>query len=198
MWSILLLSFGHSVMSDSLQPYGLQPTRLLCPWDFLGKNTRVGCHFLLQGIFPNQASNLRLLHCRQILYHLSHQGRSSLSSRRKSNSMEERIFFSSWKFPIYFMLKFQKHFAYQHSPTSLSVFLAQIIHDLLWIPFSYLQYHFHDQWILLSKILFSCHQILLVSIQPFQLNIRSKHELESMYELLLTYIHLSSYLVSGF
>ena len=35
-------------MSDSLQPHGLQPTRLLCPWDFPGKNTGVGCHFLLQ------------------------------------------------------------------------------------------------------------------------------------------------------
>ena len=39
-----------------------------------GKNTGVGCHFLLQGIFPTQRSNLGLLHCRQILYHLSHQG----------------------------------------------------------------------------------------------------------------------------
>ena len=36
------------VVSDSLQPHGLQPTRLLCPWDFPGKNTGVGCHFLLQ------------------------------------------------------------------------------------------------------------------------------------------------------
>ena len=43
--------------------------RLLCPWDFPGKNTRVGCHFLLQGIFPTQGLNPRLLHCRQILYH---------------------------------------------------------------------------------------------------------------------------------
>ena len=34
----------------------------------------VGCHFLLQGIFPTQGSNPGLLHCRQILYHLSHQG----------------------------------------------------------------------------------------------------------------------------
>ena len=43
-----------------------------CPWDFPGKNTRVDCHFLLQGIFPTQGSNLRLLsllHCRQILYY---------------------------------------------------------------------------------------------------------------------------------
>ena len=48
-------------------------TRLLCPWDFPGKNTGVGCHCLLQGIFPTQGSNLCLLHCRQIVYHLSHQ-----------------------------------------------------------------------------------------------------------------------------
>ena len=36
-----------SVMSNSLRPHGLEPTRLLCPWDFPGKNTGVGCHFLL-------------------------------------------------------------------------------------------------------------------------------------------------------
>ena len=45
------------------------PFRLLCPWDSPGKNTAVGCHFLLQGIFPTQGSNphcLCLLHCRQI------------------------------------------------------------------------------------------------------------------------------------
>ena len=52
----------------------LYPTRLLCPWDFPGKNTGGGCHFHLQGIFLTQGSNLDLLHCRQILYHLSHQG----------------------------------------------------------------------------------------------------------------------------
>ena len=39
------------------------------------KNTEVGIHSLLQGIFPTQGSNLGLLHCRQILYHLSHQQR---------------------------------------------------------------------------------------------------------------------------
>ena len=38
--------WNHSVVSDSLQPHGLQPTRLLCPWDSPGKNTGVGCHFL--------------------------------------------------------------------------------------------------------------------------------------------------------
>ena len=47
---------------------------LLCPWDFPGKSTGVGCHFLLQRIFPTQGSNLGFPHCRQMLYHLSHQG----------------------------------------------------------------------------------------------------------------------------
>ena len=44
----------------------------------LGKNTRVGCHSLLQGIFLTQGSIPGLLHCRQILYHLSHQGNPML------------------------------------------------------------------------------------------------------------------------
>ena len=37
-------------MSNSLRPHGLQPARLLRPWNFPGKNTAVGCHFILQGI----------------------------------------------------------------------------------------------------------------------------------------------------
>ena len=60
-----------SVLSDSWQPHGLWPTRLLRPWDSPGKNTGVGCHFLLQGIFPTQGSNshlLRLLKCRRTFY----------------------------------------------------------------------------------------------------------------------------------
>ena len=40
--------------------------KLLCPWDSPGKNIRVGCHFLLQGIFPTQGSNTGLLHCGQM------------------------------------------------------------------------------------------------------------------------------------
>ena len=47
-WEVKVKSWSHSVVSDSLQPHGLQPTRLLCPWDFLGKSTGVGCHCLLQ------------------------------------------------------------------------------------------------------------------------------------------------------
>ena len=50
-----------SVVSDSVQPQGPQPTRLLCPRDSPGKNTGVGCYALLQGIFPTQGLNLHLL-----------------------------------------------------------------------------------------------------------------------------------------
>ena len=46
-----------SVMSDSLQSYGLQPTRLLCPWNSPGRNTGVGCCALLQGLFSTQVLN---------------------------------------------------------------------------------------------------------------------------------------------
>ena len=68
---------SRSVVSDSLRPHGLQPTRLFRLWDSPGKNTGVGCHFLLQGIFPTQGLNLGLLcllDCKRILYLLSYQG----------------------------------------------------------------------------------------------------------------------------
>ena len=42
---------------NCFQPHALEPTRLLCPWNAPAKNTGVGCHFLLQGIFPTQGSN---------------------------------------------------------------------------------------------------------------------------------------------
>ena len=64
-------------MSNSLQPHGLYPTRLFCPWDSPGKNNGVCCHALLQGFFLTQGSSLCLLcllHCRQVLYPLSHLG----------------------------------------------------------------------------------------------------------------------------
>ena len=56
-----------------LRSHGLQPARLLCPWDSPGKNTGVGCCFFLQEIFLTQALNPGLLHCRQILYQLSYK-----------------------------------------------------------------------------------------------------------------------------
>ena len=49
----------------TLRCHGLQPARLLCSWNSPGKDTRVGIHYLLQGVFPTQGSNPGLLHCRR-------------------------------------------------------------------------------------------------------------------------------------
>ena len=104
-WTILLLLLlSRFIVSDSVWPHRRQPTRLSRPWDSPGKNTGVGCHFLLhsmkvksqsevaqsgltpgqntgvgchsllQGIFPTKGLNPGVPHCRQILYQLSHQG----------------------------------------------------------------------------------------------------------------------------
>ena len=67
-------SVSSSVVPNSLWPHGLQPTRLVCPWNFPGTDTGVDCHFLLQEIFPTQGSFSGLLHCRQILYWLRYKG----------------------------------------------------------------------------------------------------------------------------
>ena len=53
--------YATSVVSDSLQPNGLQPARLLHLWNSPGKNTGVGCQALLQGTFQTQRSNMCLL-----------------------------------------------------------------------------------------------------------------------------------------
>ena len=64
-----------SVMSDSIRPHRWQPSRLPRPRDSPGKNTGVGCHFLLQGIFLPQQLNPYLLHWQAGSLLLSHQGR---------------------------------------------------------------------------------------------------------------------------
>ena len=70
------------------------------PWDFPGKNAGVGCHSLLQEIFPTQGSNLGLQHCRQTLYRLSHQGSPS------KVPIEESSFFSVFTFIFFHHLAF--------------------------------------------------------------------------------------------
>ena len=57
MWDLSSLCVCHF---SHVRPYGLEPTRLLCPWDSPGKNTGAGCHAHLQGIFPTQGSNQHL------------------------------------------------------------------------------------------------------------------------------------------
>ena len=65
-------NISRSVMSDSLWLHGLWLARLLCPWNSPGKNTGVGSHFLLQGVYLIQGLNTGFLHCWKILYHLNH------------------------------------------------------------------------------------------------------------------------------
>ena len=66
--TVCMCVLSRSVVSDSLWPRGLKPARLHCPWHFPGKNTEVGCHFLLQKIFPTQGWSRQLLRWQAILY----------------------------------------------------------------------------------------------------------------------------------
>ena len=73
-WSISC--FSHVQLFATPWKTPLWSARFLCLWNSPGKNTGVGCHFLLQGIFPTQGMNwhhLHLLYWRQILYLMSHQ-----------------------------------------------------------------------------------------------------------------------------
>ena len=83
----MMCSVSSSVISNSLQLHGLQPASFLCPWDSHDKNTGVGFHALLQEIFLPQGWNLRLPHCRQILYCLSSSGISWESSKSFSGHL---------------------------------------------------------------------------------------------------------------
>ena len=79
-------------VSDSLQPHGQQSASLLCPWNFPGKNVGVGHHFLLQGFFPTQGSNLHLLQGQVDFFFLplSHLGSLKLCVNGTQNS---------WRYP---------------------------------------------------------------------------------------------------
>ena len=72
----VLTVLSCSVMSDSLQPYGLQPTRLLYPWDCPSKITGVDCHFLLRGPSPPGIVHTSTAYpaLQQILYHWATRG----------------------------------------------------------------------------------------------------------------------------
>ena len=92
--------------------------RLLCPLDFSGKNTGVGCHFLLQGIFLTQGLNLHLpclLHCKQILNLLSHQ-RSPISNNN------EYFFFLSINVSCAIQLTLEQHRFELHKSTYMQIF----------------------------------------------------------------------------
>ena len=75
-------------------PWTVAPS-LLCPWNSPGKNTEVSSLSLPQGTFMTQGSNLGLLHCRQLLYHLSHLGKLFITFIKKAEC--QRIYtFELW------------------------------------------------------------------------------------------------------
>ena len=71
-FSVLCLCLVAQSCPTLCDPMDCSPPGSSIHEDSPGKNTRVGCHALLQGIFPTQGSNPGLLHCRQVLYHLCH------------------------------------------------------------------------------------------------------------------------------
>ena len=75
---VTFLCVSCSVVSDSVTPQ-TEAYQASLSMGFSGKNSGVGCHSLLQEIFPTQGLNLGLLHCRQIVYHLSHQRSSPVT-----------------------------------------------------------------------------------------------------------------------
>ena len=84
---------SHCSMSDTLQPNRPLPSRFLCQWDSPGKDTGVGCHALLQGIFPTQGWNSHLRHCRRSLYCWT--------------SGEAQVLGSTWKWSIFHFFPFR-------------------------------------------------------------------------------------------
>ena len=75
-----------SVMSDSLRPHGLKPTRLLCPWDSPGKSTGVGCHRLLWGSsYVKTKTGLRIMGLSREKKSLSHL-RDKMDKSQKSET----------------------------------------------------------------------------------------------------------------
>ena len=73
---------SRSAVSDSHDPMDCSPPGSSVHGNSPGKNTGMGCHALLQGIFPTQGLNSGLPHCRWIFYHLSHQGSPKEATRR--------------------------------------------------------------------------------------------------------------------
>ena len=104
---------SHSIMSDSLWPYGLYS-----PWNSPGQNTGMGSLSLLQGIFPTQGSNPGLPHFGQILYQLSHKGSPRILEWDSLSLLQ-------WIFPTQEsnqgLLHCRRILSYQGSPIELQI-----------------------------------------------------------------------------
>ena len=89
-WSTRSFRIGKIKNLSDKQKLKELSSQLLSPWDFLGKNTGVGCHFLHQGIFLTLGLNPCLLHCKWILYHWA-TGRPYTKSTQKEISAKSSL-----------------------------------------------------------------------------------------------------------
>ena len=143
-------SYKHVKVTVAQSCLTLQPHGLYSPWNSPGQNTKVGSLSLLQGIFPTQGSNPGLLHCRQILYQLSHKGSprilewvaypfSSRSSRPRNGTRISCIagrFFTNW--------------AIREAPYIWCVYIYIYTHTHIYTPQAYIRYLKTWKWIMWS------------------------------------------------
>ena len=121
--------FSHSIVSDSLQSHGLQPSRLLCPWDSPVKNTEVDCCSLSQRIFLTQGWNPGLLHCRHILYHLNYR-----KVLKILHAATKRSYVLQWKLNIGHATTKTRHSQINKQTYSCPVFPAPLIEETVFSP----------------------------------------------------------------
>ena len=131
---------------------------MLCPWDFPAKNTGMSCHFVLQGTFPTQRSNPRLLDWQVDSLLLNHQGSLAWPCRDKKTpllNLEEELIMEAWhlfekdkevllSLPTFLLIiKLYRVLGVWHPLALLLVSLTRAYPSI-----SLLLYHFASHWIL--------------------------------------------------
>ena len=128
------------------------------PWNSLGQNTGVGSRSLLQGIFPTQGSNLGLLHCRWILYQLSHQGSPLPSLRSK---------------PDFLLTLPNMEHSTQHLAQNMHILKQSNVQEVPHVVFLKLRVRVIISWVVYVKMLI-CHYILYPHITKIIQNTQAR------------------------
>ena len=118
-----------SVVSDSLGSHELWPTRLIRPWDFPGKTTGVGCHFLLQEIFPTQGLN-QVSHIVSICFIVSATREVPQSPALEADTLSIRPL-GHHPLSMYLFLFFIVHSIQSHMPPSVFFQMFKYIRKLI-------------------------------------------------------------------
>ena len=125
-----------SVVSGSFWPYGPCPARLLCPWDSPGKNTGVGCHALLQGVFPRGSIIMPILTvtlwaCIQIVADLKTNVNSFFFQLTRLGNLELYLLFSFivplFKLSTFYFLLLSHAIQYIHTSVYVCIYIYIIL-----------------------------------------------------------------------